>query len=60
MFEWIANYCLVGLLWAALLRYRYMPGGGQMAPVNWLLIVAIWPITFLAFVQGCIFGKSSD
>ena len=55
MFEWIANYCLVGLLWAVLLRCRYAPGGGEMTPANWLLIIAIWPITVLSFA-----GKSSD
>jgi len=60
LFEWIANYCLVGLLWAVLLRCRYAPGGGEMTPANWLLIIAIWPITVLSFAQGCIFGKSSD
>jgi len=58
--EYLANYCVIGLLWGSFLLLRYAPSREGLTAVNWLIVIMYWPISTLTFMQGCIIGAGLE
>ena len=60
MIEYLANYCVIGLLWGSFLLLRYAPSREGLTAVNWLIVIMYWPISTLAFMYAAYLGLARN